>query len=171
VKTPHRFIAILIPFFLSLASCATTTGWTSGEKAVSLRFEADKMLNARGGEPHPVGVCVYQLRDRDEFMRLAGSEDGLYRLLECTPFDSSVADVKRIVVTPGKDREVSLDRAAGARFVALVAGYFTVDRYRSVRIFSIPRLTTGFIFPVEEPAPFDVAIRLGPRGILPGGTR
>lgn len=135
--------------------------------AVNLVFEADAMLNTRGGEPHPVSVCVYQLREPDAFTALARTEDGIYKLLECSPFDPGVADVKRCIVQPGTVRRVSLGRAEGAGFVGLVAGYYAVDRGRSVRIFSLPGRTGGFLSGGAPDVALDVALRLGPRGIVP----
>jgi len=140
---------------------------STGQGAVNLAFEADAMLNVRGGEPHPVSVCVYQLREPEAFTTLARTEDGIYKLLECSPFDPGVAGVMRCVVQPGTVRRVSLGKAEGARFVGLVAGYYAVDRGRNVRIFSLPGRTGGILSGGAQTVPLDVTLRLGPRGIVP----
>jgi type VI secretion system VasD/TssJ family lipoprotein len=153
---------------LLLASCmATPLVWRPEALAVNLNIEAAKMLNVRGGEAHPLAVCVYQLRDQGAFRNLTGGVDGLYKLLECTPFDSSVAGVRRVVVNPGESRKVSLDREEGARFVGIVAGYYNVDGERIVRLFSIPVQTEGVVLTSRVPAPLNVTLRLGSKGILP----
>jgi type VI secretion system VasD/TssJ family lipoprotein len=161
-------VLALVSLLLLLCSCMGAPSTRhAGEKAITLTLEAEKRLNVRSGEPHPVAVCVYQLRDPESFKGLTGSEDGLYRLLECAAYDSSVADARRIVVNPGAVREVSMDRAAGARFVGIVAGYYTVDRFRVVRFYSLPQETAGLVSSGPEAVPLHVTLRLGSRGILP----
>ena len=48
---------------------------------------------------------------------------------------------KQLFVTPGKDVNTSLDRAEGARYVAVVAGYYGVDKDKIVRLYKIPEIT------------------------------
>jgi len=161
-------VPAVLSMLLFLASCmAASSGWRYEEKAINLSFEAEGMLNVRGGVPHPLAICVYQLGEPGAFKDLAQSADGLYRLLECTAFDASVVDAKRVIVNPGKGRKVSLDRAEGARFVGIVAGYYTIDKGRMVRFFSIPWQTAGVSSGVQAPLPLNVTIRLGAKGILP----
>jgi type VI secretion system VasD/TssJ family lipoprotein len=155
--------------FMVLASCAAwqQAGRGPGKDAVSLAFEADRNLNWRGGEPHTLALCVYQLSDTKAFEGLAANEDGLHRLLQCTGFDPSVVAARRVIVQPGKGRRVTMDRAEGARYVGIVAGYYAVDRDRVVRILRIPLQEQGTFFKTMVPAPLKAALRLGPKEILP----
>ncbi len=167
MKPWKTFLAATAALLLLSSCMGAPSRLSTGQGEVNLVFEADAMLNARGGEPHPVSVCVYQLREPEAFMALARTEDGIYKLLECSPFDPGVADVKRCVVQPGTVRRVSLARAEGARFVGLVAGYYAVDRGRDVRIFSLPGRTGGILSGGARAVPLEVTLRLGPRGIVP----
>lgn len=134
-----------------LWACATGSvrppKWKYKEKAIKLRIWADEKLNFEDGSPHTLLLCVYQLRDPTAFTRLSKDTDGLYKLLECKLFDSSVTTVERLIINPGEARGVTFDRAEGTRYVALVAGYYTLEKDRIIRMADIPVVTrtTGFI--------------------------
>jgi len=134
--------------FFFVCSCATPSAksgtaaqWEYEKDAITLNLKADKLLNLKDRKPHSLALCVYQLKNPNAFTQLAGDRGGIYQLLQCQIFDPSVAVSKQLFVTPGKDVNTSLDRAEGARYVAVVAGYYGVDKDKIVRLYKIPEIT------------------------------
>ncbi len=165
-------------FFLTIISltysCASQPlpppQWQYEKDAIKLDLKADPKLNLEEGTPHTLLVCVYQLKDPNAFNQLAGDNDGIYKLLECNLFDASVATAKRIIVRPGQDSALVLDRAEGAKYVAAVAGYYTLQKDRMIRLFKIPVVAEkkGFIKQKknQKPGPLNIELTLGPQQIL-----
>ena len=132
-------------FLLSFSGCAEKPPkkpldpqWTYEKDAVSLRIKADPLLNVIEGEPHTLMLCLYQLRNTSMFEQLSGNEDGIYQLLDCESFDSSVNMAKRLIVHPGQDMTIITDRLAGTKHQGIVAGYFTLQKERMIRVVDIP---------------------------------
>jgi type VI secretion system VasD/TssJ family lipoprotein len=117
------------------------------KEAIKINVKADPQLNLSDGKPHTLLVCVYQLNDPNSFNQLAGDQEGLYRLLECSLFDGSAEGAKRLIVQPGQNTTFNLDRSQGARYVAVAAGYYLIERERVVRLYEIPVIieTKGLI--------------------------
>ena len=140
------------------------------EGAIKVHVKADHQLNLSDGKAHTLLVCVYQLKDPNALNQLSGDEDGLYRLLECGLFDASVAGAKRLIVQPGQDTIFNLDRAEGARFVAVAAGYYLLEKERVVRLYEIPVVIEkkGIIkrSKVQKLGVLEIDLRLGPEQIL-----
>lgn len=158
----------LVPFLWACASTPQSVKWEYEKDAIELNLKADKLLNFKDKKAHALVICVYQLVSPNAFEQLAGSRDGLYRLLECQVFDpASVAVSKQIVANPGKDMVVRLDRAEGARYVALVAGYYAIDRTKITRLYKIPEVSerSGFLWlrKTYKPGPLVVDLVLGSR--------
>lgn len=143
--------------------------WHYEKDVIHLSFKADPQLNLDDGMPHTLHVCVYQLIDPNAFNQLANDNDGLYNLLECTLFDASVAASKSLIVRPGKDRFLSVDRAEGAKYVAIIAGYYFVQKERILRLLEIPVMIKrkGFMWHTRyaKPAPLNLEITLGSQQI------
>lgn len=95
-------------------------------------------MNMNEGNPHTLMVCLYQLRNKSMFEQLSGNQDGIYQLLDCEAFDSSVNSVKRLFIHPGQDLSIVMDRLAGTRHLGLVAGYFVLQKERMTRVINIP---------------------------------
>jgi type VI secretion system VasD/TssJ family lipoprotein len=108
------------------------------EGAIKIRVKADPQLNLSNGKPHTLLVCIYQLKDPNALNQLASDQEGLYRLLECNLFDASVAGAKKLIIQPGQDTTFNLDRAQGATYVGVAAGYYLIQRERMVRLYEIP---------------------------------
>ena len=108
------------------------------EGAIKIHVKANAQLNLSDGKPHTLLVCLYQLRDPNVLNQLASDQEGLYRLLECNLFDASVVGAKKLIIQPGQDITLNLDRAEGARYVAVAAGYYLIQRERMVRLYEIP---------------------------------
>lgn len=159
---------LLVPFLWTCASSPQTVKWEYEKDAVELHLKADKQLNYKDKKAHALVICAYQLMSPNAFEQLSGSRDGLYKLLECQVFDpASVAVSKQIVANPGKNMVVKIDRAEGAKYVALVAGYYTIDRAKITRLYKIPEVSerSGFLWlrKTYKPGPLIVDLVLGAR--------
>lgn len=154
----------------SCASGPAQVRWDYEKDALELHLTADRNLNFKDKKAHALVLCVYQLRSPNAFEQLAGSRDGLYRLLECQAFDPQTVSVcKQVVAYPGKDVTVKLDRAEGARYVGIVAGYYALERGKITRIYRIPEVTErrGFLWlsKVRKPGRLSVNLVLGARNL------
>jgi type VI secretion system VasD/TssJ family lipoprotein len=160
--------AVLFIIILSLVcSCATRTPprWEYEQDAITISLEADNQLNFRDGISHTLSVCIYQLKDPNTFHQLSDDTDGIYQLLDCSIFDASVAVTKRLIVNPNQALSVSLDRAEGAKYVAVVAGYYTIEKDKILRFYKIPVKKKG-LGGKYVPKKLDVRLVLGPKQIL-----
>ncbi len=165
-----RFILgiMLLAFILPLVcSCASRTPprWEYEQDAITLHLNADEKLNFKDGTSHTLSVCVYQLKDPNTFHQLSDDPDGIYQLLDCSIFDASVAVTKRLIVHPGQELNETLDRAEGAKYIAIVAGYYTIDKNMIVRFYKIPTQKVG-VSRKSVPKKMDINLVLGPQQIL-----
>jgi len=89
--------------------------------------------------------------------------------LECGLFDSSVAGSERLIIHPGQDLTFRLNRAEGARYIAIVAGYYSLYKERIIRLFDIPVIIEkkGWIkrTKILKPGPLNIELTLGPKQI------
>lgn len=140
-----------------------------GEKAVSLHLKADQQLNVYQGLPHALLACVYQLEDPNMLKQLADKREGLYELLKCEKFDSGVTYSQKIILQPGKDEKLTLDRAKGTRYVAVAAGYYNMDGAKMVRAFEVPITVEKESFlsrqKVERIGELAITLEFGPQEI------
>ena len=107
-------------------------------EAIKLNLKADSRLNLYQNSPHTLLVCVYQLVDPNGFNQLTQEPNGLARLMECGRFEPSVASAKRYIVQPGQEIREVIDRAEGARYLSLAAGYYVVDKGKPFRLYTLP---------------------------------
>lgn len=107
------------------AGVRTTAAEPQGAPSgLTVTISADQTLNSTQGTPHALQLCIYQLKEPNGFNQLAGQKEGVQNLLDCTPFDASVAVARRLVVQPGDRLHETGALALGARFVGISAGYF-----------------------------------------------
>ncbi len=161
------FFLVIVLFICSCAAKQLPPPeWLYEKEAVKLHLKADKELNLEEGTPHTLLVCVYQLKDPNAFNQLAGDAEGLYKLLECGLFDAAVATSKKFIVSPGQDLNLVLDRAEGAKYIAVVAGYYVLEKDRMIRLFNVPVVeeTKGLIKrkKIQKPGPLSIELNLGP---------
>ncbi len=167
----RRFLmmCVILCFLFSCASTPPPPNWVFQREAIALHLKSDPQLNLKDGAPHTLLVCVYQLQNPIPFDRLASDTAGLYRLLECELFDPSVATSNRLFVHPGQDQHRAFDRAEGARHIAIVAGYYTIEKERIVKLIDIPVAIrrSGFLWlkKRQEPQPVEIEIVLGQKQI------
>ena len=173
------FSAICLVLFASMfVSCGTKplapVEWKYEEAAVKLYVNADPEVNLYDNMAHALHVCSYQLRDPNAFNQLAETPDGISELLQCSLFDGSVANAKvlsRLGIQPGKVLTFTLDRAEGAKYLAVVAGYQVLEKDRTARLFDIPvvveKVKTGWFSSkkVQKPGLLEIELWLGPQQI------
>jgi type VI secretion system VasD/TssJ family lipoprotein len=139
------------------------------KRTPSAYIKADGKLNLDEGEAHTLLLCAYQLSDPNTFNQLSNDEDGLYKLLECSLFGNGAAAAKRMIIQPGQDINMTLDRAEGARYVAFVAGYYILEKDRMVKMVDHSRIVEkkGLIkkSKTRKPAPMKIDLILGPQQI------
>jgi type VI secretion system VasD/TssJ family lipoprotein len=165
-----------IPF---LALCAVAVAVLSGcasspspqmmqpafqQQAIKLNLKADARLNLYQNSPHTLLVCVYQLIDPNGFNQLADEPSGLAKLMECGRFDPSVASAKRLVIQPGSEVREVVDRAEGAKYLALAAGYYLVQKSKPFRLYRLP-------VPAGKGETFTIDTYLGPQSIQDMGGK
>ncbi len=170
-----KSIKLLLAVFatLFLVSCSTKVlpppQWTYQKDAVKLHVIADSMLNLDEGKAHTLYVCIYQLKDPNGFNQLAGYQSGLYKLLNCKLFDQGVVASKHLIVRPGEDQTLIMDRAEDGKYLAVVAGYYGVIRNRITRLIKIPVvIEEKGVFSKERtqrPGLLDIKLILGPQQI------
>lgn len=117
-------------------------GWAFEEDAIRLRLTAPAGLNLFRERPHSIVVKVLQLSDRQPFTDIRKTAAGLQKALADEPFDASVVAMESRVLHPGADLLLSLNRVANARFVAVVAGYFSLDGKTTTRLIPVPVIAT-----------------------------
>ncbi|MDT8272298.1 MAG: type VI secretion system lipoprotein TssJ [Desulfomonilia bacterium] len=163
-----KTIVVLISVLPLLVACAAATrpAWEYEENAITLLIEADNQLNMRDGKAFTLSLCLYQLKDPNAFLQLASDVDGLYKLLDCGVFDASVAMSKRLIIHPGQNLKGVLNRAEGAKYVAVVAGYYTVEKDRIVRFYKIPVAKKGLFQKKMVPQHLEVQLKLGAQQIM-----
>jgi predicted component of type VI protein secretion system len=144
---------------------------TFTEKFISVHLKADSQLNLYSGSSHALHLCVYQLSDPNAFNQLSENEMGIGKLLGCDRLDAGppvqgVAISKKLIVQPGEDQTFDLDRAEGARYVGIVAGYYQMQKRQVVRLYAIPvteEQQQGMI--VIKQKPLKINLFLGPQAL------
>jgi type VI secretion system VasD/TssJ family lipoprotein len=105
---------------------------------ITLAIKADPMLNRYQNNAHTLYLCMYQLKDPNAFNQLVEEKDGVSRLMECSRFDSSVVNAKRLVIQPGQELKDVRDRAEGARYIGIVTGYFGMSKEKITHLMPLP---------------------------------
>lgn len=170
-KTVVMLMSLML--MLTMLSCAKKVlpppQWTYEKDAVKIEIQADAMLNQDNGKAHTLLLCVYQLRDPNGFNQLSQDRNGLYQLLECKLFDAGVASARRLIVNPGETTTLLMDRAENAKYLAVAAGYYTMETERITRLIDIPVVIEekGFFTreKIQKPGLLDVILILGPEQV------
>ena len=155
-------LAILI-LFLSCSPPPATDPFVFRNDAIQIDLRADHMLNAYDGETHSVKLAIYQLTDNVAFHERSKNDEGIRDLLRVHKFDQSVVSYEKFIVKPNDSRLLILDRIAGAKWIGIVAGYYSPQGdFPPIRILEIPSRAkrkslfrrfgefTGFMTPYEN---------------------
>jgi predicted component of type VI protein secretion system len=78
-----------------------------------------------------------------------------------------------LIISPGEYQSIILDRAEGAKYIGIAAGYADFQKERITRLVEIPVMTVkeGGMFSkqtVAKPGKLDLTLRLGPHQIETG---
>lgn len=123
-------------------SCASSVvspvRWVPQEEGITLHLYANKKLHNETGTPGPLDITVYQLKNPVAFNKLIADEKGRHKMLQSKKFDSSVACVEKIKISPGSQASYAFDRAEGASHVGIVAAYNSMEKKTSTRLYNIP---------------------------------
>ncbi len=181
VMTSYFKILIVSAAFLAVAGCTkkppapvSQPPYQCGYEpnAIEVYLKADPELNLFEGSPHALHICVYQLQDPNSFNQYAQDKEGLRKLLECTRFDGSFTNAKKVVAQPGREETLALARAEGTRYVGVFAGYAMLDSLETknvVRLFQVPLIVKkkGFIRRTKTTrcGTLNINLFLGPDGI------
>lgn len=144
--------------------------WTYAPRALTLEYTADPELNTYEGFSHNLLLCIFQLGDPAAFEELAANEGGIRKLLACDRFDKSVVHFERRFVSPGSKATLTMDRAEGAQFVGVVAGYYDLQPGLVTRTWQFPLKVDqeGMLFwksDVYSPGTLDMFLLFGPNSI------
>ena len=162
---------IVAIFALSLlAGCASKeqrdgtgreNGFSYAQKAIRVNVTAAKDLNTFNNQPHTLVLVLYQLDSPDVFDQMVEAPNGIAQLLQADAFDKSVLARSREVIQPGEQRVLYLDRAEGARYIAVVAGYYNRRSQDVSRLMPIVlRKRSAFFWHGSDQEPADTIIEL-----------
>ncbi|MCP4745891.1 MAG: type VI secretion system lipoprotein TssJ [Desulfobacteraceae bacterium] len=170
-----RYLPIIAICLISalVVSCASqplpAPEWTYEKDAIKVHIAAHPNLNFDDGDAHTLVACLYQLKDPNTFNQFSDDTDGIYKLLQCGLFDSSVATAKRLIISPGQDIDIALDRAQDSKYIAMAAGYYTLQKQRMIRLYDIPVVEEkkGWLrrTRISKPGKIEVQLKLGPSQI------
>ncbi|MCP3900788.1 MAG: type VI secretion system lipoprotein TssJ [Desulfobacteraceae bacterium] len=151
-----------------LSSCSifspNSSKWRAQKEGIVLHLQSDDKLNYKDGKYYTLFMVVYQLTKPDSFNLRTQDEEGLRELLSKKIFDSSVVALKSIIIYPSSNETYKIDRATGAKHVAVIAGYRTMNKERMVRVFDIPLGTDTDILKMEReyvPEVLEVTMKFG----------
>lgn len=148
--------------------------WSYLPRGLTMELSAAPDLNSYDGYPHNVVLCVFQLSEPSPFKELAADQGGIRKLLACDRFDKSVVHYERRFVSPGSKASLVMDRAEGAQFVAVAAGYYDFQPGLVTRTWQIPLKVDqeGMLFwksDVYGPGTLAMELLLGPNSIQSTG--
>ncbi|EAT13268.1 type VI secretion system lipoprotein TssJ [Bermanella marisrubri] len=139
------YLTIIATLIVTLTGCASKTSlvvapedWVFEDRAVHIHLQSPADLNAISGRPHSVAVGVFQLNDPNTFLGLAETKQGALQLLNAGRIDDTVAQFTRIILQPGEEKIATLPRAQGAKYIALISGYYGLNTELDIKVFDIP---------------------------------
>ncbi len=133
--------------------------------AIGLQITAAPDLNFFNNQSHTLVLAVYELSDPNIYKQMLESSDGVVQLLEGKQFDATVLSRRRATVQPGESTSFLMDQVEGARYVAVVAGFYSMQgRSNFSRLYPI-ELKGGFFWSGNGPQML-IDLRLGRDGIV-----
>lgn len=146
--------------------------WPAQNQAICLTYRADVQLNLFNDRAHTLALYVVQFSDPNTFKTISADASSLQAFLEkAGKGDATVVDFRQIVVHPGDYTVRYLDRAQGAQWVAVIAGYYYLDPPKVTRIYQVPLVNPpSWRDSGKVPGKISVGLVLGPRGILQSQT-
>jgi type VI secretion system VasD/TssJ family lipoprotein len=165
-RTVPLFCIVVLLFAACASKPVPPPDWGYEKDALQMTLKADARLNLDDGAPHTLVLCTYQLKDPITFNQLTEDMEGISKLLGCGMFDASVTTARRVTVQPGQELSIMLDRAPDTKYVAVVAGYYTLHKERMIRLYDIPVVVqeSGLVRRTKSarPGPLTIHLNLGP---------
>jgi len=141
----YIFVTIFYLCIAILNGCATKTSlevapddWVFEDRAIHIHARSPSDLNAISGRPHSVALGVFQLNDPNTFLGLAETKEGALQLLNSGRIDDTIAQFTRIILQPGEEKIATLPRAQGAKYIALISGYYGLNTELDIKVFNVP---------------------------------
>jgi len=122
--------------------------WVFEEDAIRLTVTASNQLNAFDGVPHTLVLRLFQLNGRSDFRDERKTRSGIRQLLVADSLDAlgaSVVAYNEMVIRPGGTVARVFARSAETRFLAVVAGYYDLNREQVTRLVSFPAIDDSVI--------------------------
>ncbi len=135
----NLWIYIIMLFFISCSKKPLPKPvWNFKKHGIVLNYSADPLLNIFNGTPHTLMVIIYEMSDSSGFIKFAQYETGIRKLLNQEVKDPNILTYKRVFIEPGKSGKIVMDRVEKARWIGIVAGYYSLDPKKSVKVLKIP---------------------------------
>ncbi len=182
----YRWAVLIGVFAVGLSGCVgkpvmkvSSNAWGYKPNAVRIQVQARGALNVVNGQSHTLVLGVFQLSDPGKFSVLGSTANGLYQLLSGSQTDKSIVNFQRFIIQQGERKTFVLARAAGAKYVALVAGYNNINPEMDRVIFNVPIhvIPQGFVSKLlilvrakansleGEPSPIELTAWMGPKHV------
>ena len=120
------------------AESTDKVAWAFEAGAIRLAIDADSNLNAVGGVPHALSLCIIQAPSQDKLAAQGATQEGLRALLECKANPPDSISAVQFYIQPGERKVVPLDRSEGARYIAIAAGYDALNPKQCFRTVQMP---------------------------------
>lgn len=156
-------LGILFMLIISTAAAPAVSEELAYKKdGIRLDLLASRDLNNYNAQSHTLVLVTYQLSDPNMFNQMLDTPEGIGQLLEGGSFDASVLSRNRMVIHPGDREKVYIDRAAGARYLGIITGYFSNDIRAISRVVPIElRQRNKFFWRPGDADPADTILLMG----------
>lgn len=122
------------------ASDVPTESWEAEQDALGFRIRASERLNFSDGTAHTAAVHILQARDPGNIKRQLEYPSEVYRMLRRGDDDPDVLALDRVIVEPGREVVMKVDRAERARYFVLIVGLTDYESNSATRIIEIPQI-------------------------------
>lgn len=176
-----RARALALAAIVALAICACSSvnkekmalsevKWPIGASAIRIDVNADGNLNLYEGKRHTLLLAVCQAADPNAFLSQLSNQASMASLLGSGQAPAAAfLSATRFVISPGQHEMLAMDRAEGAQYVGVVAGYYNLDPNGAARLFVVPVSVriSGFFFKTVTAGvdPLQIELDLGPTQI------
>lgn len=163
----NKWLGVVFAGVLVAAGCAGKTKDVPPyvKDAIGIQMKATPDLNYFNNQSHTVVLVVYELSDPNIYKQMLESSDGVVQLLEGKQFDASVLSRRRAIVQPSENTSFVMDQVEGARYVAVVAGFYSMQGQSNFsRLYPID-LKGGFFWAGSGPQ-MVIDLQLGRDGIV-----
>jgi len=136
--------------------------WAYAKEGIWLQLASDAQLNIYDNESHTLVLGIYQLSETQSFYKLLADKPQISKDLLTGQTGKQVVQFDRYVLAPGKATVLKLDRAQGAKFVGMIAGYYDFDAINAARLFRVPvnMQSSGMVTTTYKAEPAVLALRL-----------